>query len=822
MIYRLAIAALVTVASLIAVLAGTLVLAGLWLKTQLPPTTGQSSLPGLAARVEVLRDANGIPHIFANTETDALMALGYVHAQDRLWQMESMRRAGAGRLAELFGTWLGDWPLRLDRDMRSLGLMRRAEEDLLALGPDTRAALEAYAAGVNGWLASRTKALPLEFQLLNHTPEPWRPADSLVWGKLMALQLSGNHREELFRAAALRRLSPERLNELFPGDGDDAATLYGQLHINSDQREALSALAALDPALTLAERPILGPNTASNGWALSGAHTSSGGPLIANDPHLGFSAPILWYLARIVLPDRDLSGATVPGVPFHILGQNGHVGWGFTTTGSDTQDLFVERLVDGDPIRYVTPDGPQPFKITSETIQIRWAEPEQLALRESRNGPVIRFSEPGALDTGTLPSPGHALALAFPALMPGDRTAEALHLMNRAQDANQFREALRLFTAPQQNIFYADRSGTLGMMSPARVPIRKAGDGRLPSPGWSADYGWAGFIPFDQLPQSLNPASGVLINANNAVVGPDYPHLIAVDWPDPARARRIAQLLKGASDYDVKAALAHQLDIRSLPAQELLPLMLAALPDGNDGLPDDARRMLADWDGEMARDRPEPLIFSHWLRALVVRLFADELGELFPQYQDLRPRAVRMALTSDQHWCDNSETAEREECKPQITAALDDALTRLSASYGPNIDQWRWGDEHQARFDHPLLAPLLSRLPLLDRLGQLTIATDGDGFTVNRGAGRVSDPVSPFAHRHGAGYRMVLDLAQPANSRHIIATGQSGNPLSDHWDDLLRRWRDGDAVAMTGDRNSLAGAGAKRLTLIPGAKETAP
>ena len=767
----------------------------LWLRAQSPQTHGTVAIPGLDATVEVVRDRQGVPHIFAATERDAYRALGYVHAQDRLWQMETMRRAGAGRLAELVGTRFGDFALRNDRAMRTLGVYRAAEAMAATLSPGARAAFDAYADGVNAYLATRREALPIEFQLLRHTPEPWKPADSLVWAKLMALQLSANYRDELFRARVLQRLTPAQVEDLFPADPPGApVTLAAELR-------GLD----LEPAVrrTLAALPTLGFDTASNEWALTGARTTTGKPILANDPHLGLDAPILWYLARIVTPGFTMTGATVPGVPLHILGHNGHVAWGFTTTHSDTQDIFVEKIDPQDAARYVAPDGNRPFGQRTETIRIAGQPDEALSVRETRHGPVI-----SDLEAPEATPAGHALALAFPGLAGDDSSAEALYRLNHAADAEAVRQALRLHVAPQQNVVYADRSGEVGFLSPARVPIRRKGDGRVPVPGWTGEYDWTGFLPVYALPQAVNPPSGQFVNANNAVVGHDYPYRLATEWPDPSRAKRIVEML-GSGRHSVEDVARQQMDSVSLPARDFLPELLKyPVPKG---IATDAVALLRGWDGTMARDRPEPLIFEAWQRELVRTVFADELGADFPSYWDLRPAALRHVMRNAPQWCDDVTTPAKETCADAVATALTTALAALEKRHGSNPGRWRWGDEHRAMLNHRMIG----QMPVIGGMADLSIETDGGFFTVNRGTTRIRDSAAPFAHVHGAGYRGVYDLADLDNSRFVIATGQSGNPFAPHWGDLVSTWRDGGSLRLTGDRGTLATAGAEVLTLTP-------
>ncbi|MBF0375770.1 MAG: penicillin acylase family protein, partial [Alphaproteobacteria bacterium] len=476
-----------------------------WLGRSLPVVEGRLAVAGLRAPVEVARDRHGIPRITAGGPHDAYFALGFVHAQDRLWQMEAQRRLGAGRLAEL----VGEAAVPTDRFMRILGLYRLAEGSLAAMSPEARAVFEAYAAGVNAFLA-QGRTLPPEFLVLRHRPEAWAPADSLVWGRLMAMRLSGNWREELLRA----RLPAEKARMLWPDYPADGPTTLDTALDGAAER----LLAAMPEAV----RPVL----ASNVWVLGGRHTHSGKPLLVNDPHLPFEAPVLWYLARLEMPGLSLTGATVPGVPLHLLGQNGAAAWGITTTHGDTMDLFVEReAAGGDGRAYQTPDGPLPFATRDEVIRVRDGADVVVTVRATRHGPIVVEDPP--------------MALSATALLEGDRTAEAIWRINHAGSWAEF------VHTPQQNIAWAGSDGTIGFVVAGRVPRRKAGDGTLPRSGWSGEFDWNGWVPFEELPRLVDPPSGRIVNANNKPVPEGYPHLLAADWPDPHRARRIGALLDG-------------------------------------------------------------------------------------------------------------------------------------------------------------------------------------------------------------------------------------------------------------------------------------
>jgi penicillin amidase len=449
-----------------------------------------------------------------------------------------------------------------------------------------------------------------------------------------------------------------------------------------------------------------------------------------------------------------------------------------TTTGADTQDLVIERVSAGDPSAYDTPDGPKKFDTRREIIHVRGGDDVVLTVRSTRHGPVISEVDVSAAAAAR---DKQVVALEATVLRSEDHTAEAFWGMNRAKDWDAFAAALAHFDTPMQNVFYADRNGTTAMMAPGLIPLRRTGNGFMPTPGWDDEAAWDGFIPFDDLPRRVDPASGVLVNANNRVVGDDYPFFISRDWDQPYRAQRIAELLGEAKNQTVARHQAIQLDTVSPMTAELLPLMLAQAE--HSGRAAEALRRLAAWDGRMRRDTPEPLIFTTWLRALDRKLFADELGDLFPPLWDLHPKLIARTLRTEAAWCDDIRTPARESCAQQVTQAFAEALAALTEQHGSDLARWRWGDAHEAHHDHPIFG----RIAVLRWLADLRIPADGGNDTVNRGAMRVADVADPFADIHGPGYRAVYDLADPAASRFVIATGQSGNPLSPHYSDFLQR-----------------------------------
>ena len=738
----------------------------MYLRSALPQTDGSIVLSGPRAEIRIERDADGVPLISAQDDEDVAFGLGFVHAQERLFQMELQRRYGAGRLAEIFGPQA----VAIDRQMRVLGLYRAAEAEIPFLSLEMNRALTAYAAGVNAFLKSRRGALPPEFLLLGVTPEPWYPADSLVWGKLMAVQLGGNYRGELLRARMARTISAADLAFLYPEYPKGAPTTLAEM-LPIYRRLALDHLYDALPA-------IVGPNYASNNWVVDGKHSASGKPLLANDPHLAFGAPGFWYLARLKTPQHEIAGGTAAGVPLVVIGHNERIAWGFTTTTSDVEDLFVEKVDPADPGRYLTPQGSTPFESHRETIFVQGAAPVDITIRETRHGPVLSDAlPPGAAD------PGFVLALAATFTIPQDRSAEALWEVNRATDWPSFRAALQKFVGPMQNMVYADVDGTIGFIAPGLVPIRRSGQGWLPAPGWTGDYDWTGFIPFSELPSALNPPSGHFFSANNKIVPNSYPYFLSRDWDLPNRAERIEALLAATPVQTPVSSAAIEADTFSQMAQRLVPLMTGAV-DGNEASHEPIDR-LRHWDFHMDREKVEPLLFTAWLREFSRSVLFGRFGDAVSDYWDLKPRVMEAVLTERPDWCDDPKRPGEESCARRLAEALEAALAQLRRTYGTDMTQWQWGRAHVAVFANPVF----SRIPVLRDWLEVSIPTSGAYDTLNRGPSSIRDETKPFEQRFGAGLRMIIDLASPRDARMMTTPGQSGDPLAAHYADMLHRWR---------------------------------
>lgn len=772
----------------------------------LPAYSGQLEATGLKAPVEILRDKNAVPHIIAGSLDDAAFALGYVHAQDRFWQMELLRRVGQGRLAELVPSMLvGNGLVESDRTMRGLGIYRKASDSVNALSPAMRTRLEAYAAGVNAWILNDGQQFGLELTLIKllsggrYKPEPWRPADSLVWAKLMALGLDGNWRAELLRLRLARKIGEDGVKFLIEPSGE-----------SKDSTLSLVMAAVKDIDLERLYRGTDHPATrkreASNEWVLAGAHTVSGRPLLANDPHLGFAFPGVWYLARLVGPGFDIRGATSPGSPVVVLGHNGTIGWGFTTTNLDSQDLFVERVDPTDPNRYITPDGARPFAVREETIKVAWGDPITLRVRETRHGPVI---DDFVSRIDKLVPQGHVLALQATALDGADTSAEGFARLGLAQNWEEFLAAARRIASPMQNIVYADTMGNVGLISPAKVPIRRKGDGSMPVPGWTPEYDWAGFVPFDELPRIYNPAGGIIVNANARLVPDDYRHFISRDWAEPYRQRRADRLLREVDRHPVYGMIVMQADNMSLDAADMLPWLLKGAPRSARAA--QAQELLRRWNLFMLASRPEPLIYNAWIAELQRSLLVDELGEEL--YGSLAPPNVPLMLRilrDKPGWCDDGGTKQTETCEDMIAQALDRALDWISRRQGPDIAKWQWGREHQAVHRHPLF----DSVPLLRDLASVRFDSDGGAQTLNRATPSFRGR-RPFDAVHGAGYRGIYDFSDLENSRFAMPLGQSGNMLSPWARNFVESWQKLGYVEIGGTRAETARTAVGTITLSP-------
>ena len=766
----------------------------------LPQTDGVQTVKGqpdqVGADIKIERDAHGIPTITAATPNDAMYGLGFVHAQDRLWQLETHRRIGSGRLAEAFG----EAALDNDKFLRALGVKRAAAAQWAAAKGDARAAVLAYTAGINAYIQTAMKARPPEFLVLGIQPEPWTPEDSMAWAIMMAWDLGGNWSTELLRMRLALTMPVNRIDELvppFPGNSGEPAdkplvtTDYAALFkgLNVDGKLGQQALNFAP------ESGVEG--IGSNNWVVHGTHTVTGKPLLANDPHLKLSAPALWYLARMQAPGLKVAGATMPGLPFVVLGQNEYVAWGFTNTAPDVQDLYLERIKPDAPDQYQTPDGWAPFTVVNEVIKVKGKPDVTLVARSTRHGPVISDAAnyDGLLGPHGTPTakPAYALAMRWTALDPDPSTLEAGLAFSRASSVPDFIRASANYLAPMQNMVVADKAGHIAMVAAGRVPVRKPDNdlkGQVPSPGWDAKYDWDGYVVAEQTPREIDPERGFIATANQRIHPLSYPHYLTNEWAVPYRQQRIEQMLNAKPKHSIDDMRAMQSDVVSLATKRLL--FFAAKAKSNHALAASATAQLSAFDGTMAGDKAAPLIFYAWVRHLTKGVFADELGPVMWE-RTVGGRSYRDALEgvlerNDAWWCDDKTTvAVAETCEQQINAAYTLALDELQAQHGTDVSKWRWDAAHIARSEH---RPF-SRVRPLSKLFELRAPTGGDTYTVNVSrVGLKPDATTGelYLDEHGPSLRAIYDLGDPANSRFMHSTGQSGIFLSPLYRSFVGPW----------------------------------
>ena len=772
------------------------------LRNTVASPSGTLAMAGLSAPVEVVRDKEGVPHIFAKTEEDLYAALGFVHAQDRLWQMELLRRTGQGRLSEIFG----ERTFNTDVFLRTLDLAGHAERSLAALSPAVRKTLEAYARGVNAFInrpiGLLEPRLPPEFLIRRHVPEPWAPADSMVATKMMALQLSTNINQEMSRLTyAAQGLGPADIEDLMPPDAEDrapslptATDLYPLYRPGTPRKQA--GLEMVDE--------IMGTG-ASNNWVVSGARTHSGKPLLANDPHLRLTAPSIWHLVHLALerPGEaliNMAGAGLAGMPLVVLGRTDTLAWGFTNTGADVQDIFIEKINPDNRGQYLTPEGWRAFETTQMSIVVKGSGVRNVERRRTRHGPVL----PGFYrNLDGMLGDGYVAALQWTALSDDDTSMAAGMLDNNPQGVAGYVERMRQYVVPMQSMAVADAAGHIGLIAPGRVPVRDPANkiaGRMPVPGWDATYDWKGYLKFEELPLFIDPPEGAMGTANARIVPPSYPHLLTYDWDAPFRQQRIGELILERGDHDVGSMRAAQNDNYSPAAARLCALMIVAAQAAS-SVDDAVLDQLTTWDAVMRGDAPEPLIFTAWLRESVRAIYSDDLGPAFARFFDTRAEAMIRLLegrTTGRDWCDDRSTPEREKCGDILARALGVALADLEKRYGKDRSKWRWDVAHYAQGEHRPFGEVATLAPYFN----IEVPSPGGSYTLNRGKTEFGEE-PPFANRHGSSLRAIYDFADLERSLFMQSTGQSGNPMSPFYRSFAKRWSEGEYIEIPTGREAI-------------------
>lgn len=786
----------------VALAAGAVVGYG-FLRRGLPQLQGELAVAGLQQPVTVYRDAYGVPHIYATNRHDLFFAQGFVTAQDRLWQMDLSRRAAAGRLSEVFG----DRSLENDKFLRSFAMHRSAEKSLQALSPQALEVLQQFSDGVNAYIkqAAATGRLPPEMRILGYTPEPWAPVHTVGIAKFMAYDLGGNWRAEVWNFQLAQKVGADRARELLPHYPDGAPVIM-----------EYAAGLDLDRLIEVAWEEDQWKG--SNNWVVAGSRTASGKPMLANDPHLGLGAPSIWYQTHLAVPgELNVIGVTFPGAPGIIIGHNDDIAWGVTNLGPDVQDLYLEIPNPANPLEFLYDGRWEPATVWVEEIRVKGQDqPVRFEIPVTRHGPVVT-PVIGSRDN----RPAAALALRWTA---HEATAEmdAFLRLNQARNWDEFRNALRYFAAPMQNFVFAAADGDIGYRGNGWVPIRRRGDGKFPAPGWDPAYEWQGYVPWEELPELHNPPAGFIATANARVVNDSYPYFLTDDWAPPYRTIRIREVLEQASGWTVADMQSLQVDFANLQARQLLPALQAAAVrglaamGGAEPLEAQALQVLSDWDQADTADSAGAAIWHAWYRHLQREVYEDEMGhDLFGRMQaDIAVTdrlIVEASAGNPSPWIDNVNTPEQESFELVAAASLRAAVAELRSALGRNPAKWRWGELH--------------RVPLQHSMGGVPVL--GSIFNVKpspMGGSRITVGAAPYP-RIGPGYdttaaapwRQVVDMADLAgNSWDVTTPGQSGHPLSRHYDDQAPLWLRGDYHPQLFSESQLQEA--RRLVLQPGGR----
>jgi penicillin G amidase len=810
-----------------------------------PQIDGEIQLDGLKGAVDIYRDPMGIPHIYASSQHDLFFAQGYVHAQDRFWQMDAWRHIGSGTLSEMFGRG----QVETDTFLRTLGWRRTAEQEYAELDPDSKAIVDSYTAGVNAYLRDHdTTALSLEYAILgllspDYKIEAWATVNTLTWGKAMAWDLRGNMGEEIERAVLLKTLSPEQVAELFPAYPADHPVIVNKPDVTGSAiappgisafdipEETLSALEHNTSLLELALGPA-GDGIGSNSWAISGSRTATGMPLLANDPHLGIQMPSIWYQAHLECKPvteacpYNVAGFTFAGVPGVIIGHNDRVAWGFTNVGPDVMDLYIERVNPDNPNQYEVNGKWVDFETRTETIRVVGSEGVQMTVRSTRHGPVISESYGPLKNDNTDKNPEfvpfkeragvdlpeqYVITLKWTALSPST-PFKAIWGLNKAQGWDDFREAARNFHVPAQNLLYADVDGNIGYQMPGDIPLRANGDGTVPVPGWRDEYEWTGFIPFDELPYTFNPPEGFIATANNQVPPFDYPNLITHDWDYGFRAQRIVDLIENAPDkIDIAYIQSIQGDSFDSNAALFVPILLQM-----DELSDNethAQIALRDWNYQDRADSGAAAVFNSFWRHFLQNTFNDNLPEerYYPDGGSRWNEILRNLDENSAWWDDKTTTGLTETRNDILRKSFEQGVAELEKIFGKDPAKWNWGEMHASTFRNGTLGE--SGVPPIEALfNRGPFPTSGGEAIVNATGWSVKDG---YETNWLPSMRMIVDLSDLNNSVTVHTTGQSGHAYHRHYDDMAPLWANIQYYSMLWDQNEVVSQMEGHLVLVP-------
>ncbi len=766
--------------------------------------------------IEIVRDNKGVPHIFGKSDNDIYFGLGLAHAQDRLWQMTLMRRSAQGRLSEIFGTET----LQADIFARRLGIYRAAQNSVDFQSEQAHQALKSYSAGVNAWLKHlQIEALGRgapEFFLFKPEIAPWVPADSLALLKLMALRSSDHLQSDILRARTSLTVGADLMRDILPDD--PSSGIISMPEYASLFPVPKSPIQTLPTRHALHLVPTRGFKTASNVWAAQADRTASKASILAADPHNALSAPGFWSLARLELSTGGVIGASVPGIPLIMSGRSTKIGWGLAASNADDQDVFIEKLNPEAKDEYLTPSGFMRFQSESVIIEIKDAASQSIDLRWTTNGPVLDGDTFGLTQITPV---GHVPSLRSVTLVEQDKSFSALFNMMTQDTVQSAQAQFSEYVTPQYNLVLADKNN-VALQVIGKLPKRNidhVGQGRIPSQGWLKRNQWIGYFPYSKNPFELNPTSGLVANTNNKTTNAPFPQHIAHQWGDSFRIARLSKLMNERKIHTRDSFMEAQLDNVSFAARAVLPLIAKelwftgtpALEGTRERLRQHALELLANWNGDMNEHIPEPLVYAAWMRNLQSFLIRDELGPLSQSFLQVDPiflERVMRNIDGAAQWCDIKQSTRIETCTDIAKQSLDAALQELSAQFGDKIDSWQWGQAHTAHHDHQVFG----KMPLINWVSNIRQPTSGGDHTLMRA--QISNTgKNPYTNVHAAGFRALIDFSDLESSLYIVSTGQSGHPLSRHYDDLSQLWRRGEYIPMVLDPQ-LARAGAVGITQL--------
>lgn len=819
----------------------------LWIRISIPrsfPTIdGEVRIPGLTNPVNIYRDEMGIPNIYATSSHDLFLAQGYVHAQDRFWQMDFWRHIGSARLSEMFPS-----EIRTDAFLRTLGWRQIAEKEYELLEPELKSMLEAYSAGVNAYLADhKGTRLSLEYGILkllnpNYEPEAWTPVNTLTWAKSMAWDLGGNMDEEIDRAILLKTLTPEQVNDLYPPYSTKHPVVVPKIGENVFQNQSVTRIVDYRPYQALLSnistnfsslnnlKGPFGSDIGSNNWVVSGSLTNTGKPLLANDPHLGIQMPSIWYQVGLHCQPKnntcpyEVSGFSFAGVPGIVIGHNDRIAWGVTNVAPDVQDLFIEKLNPENPNQYEYLGNWVEMDMRKEIILVAGKDPVEITVRSTIHGPIISdsygplqqqvetpensFSQKSGID---LPS-DYAIALSWTALEP-TKLFNAIWGFDRAKNWDEFRTAAQDFVAPAQNLVYADVEGNIGYQMPGNVPIRKSGDGRLPVPGWTGEFDWQGYIPFEELPYQFNPESGYIASANNQVNPRDYPFLITTDWDYGFRADRIVSLIISATGpIDIAYFEKIQSDNFDASAALLVPILMNI--NLEDPYLDQLRELFKNWDYQDRMNSAPAAIYATFWKNFLLNTFGDDLpSDMQPAGSSRWFEVVsNMATSADSPWWDSQLTTDKVETRDDIfRMSFSQAVSEIQSTLGKDPTKWKWGDLHTATFRNQTLGNSgIAPIEMLFNRGPFP--TSGGASIVNATGWNAS---KGFELTSLPSLRMIVDLSDLRNSLTVHTTGQSGHAYSPNYINMVDLWRNFQYYPMLWNEQDIISASASHLVLTP-------